>query len=433
MTFSPGARAALSTLTSAGFEAYLVGGAVRDLFLRRAPHDYDIATSATPEEIAALFPRTLKTGARFGSVTVLLGDERLEITTFRADGAYLDGRRPESVRFSRDIREDLLRRDFTVCAMALAPDQSLIDPTGGRHDLAARVVRAVGDPGERFREDALRILRALRFASTLDFALDGATLHAALECRELLRKVSAERILSELLKLLSGRGAERILLLCYPILEVVLPGLSRLAGLEMHNPAHAYDVLTHTAKAVSFGPPDPYLRLALLLHDFGKPDCYSEDPDGTGHFFGHAERSAALAAELLPALRLPRRERERIIRLIREHQFPFSREPVELQLLLARFGERDLLDLLRLRAADVGALRPGMDGEAGHVLAAMDTVRQLAATSVHRVRDLALSGAELGFLPPERIGPTLSRLLEEVIRGDLKNERAALLERARTL
>ena len=147
----------------------------------------------------------------------------------------------------------------------------------------------------------------------------------------------------------------------------------------------------------------------------------------------YPERSAALAAELLPALRLPRRERERIIRLIREHQFPFSREPVELQLLLARFGERDLLDLLRLRAADVGALRPGMDGEAGHVLAAMDTVRQLAATSVHRVRDLALSGAELGFLPPERIGPTLSRLLEEVIRGDLKNERATLLERARTL
>lgn len=431
MTLSPGALEALSILTAAGFESYLVGGAVRDLLLHRTPHDYDIATSATPEEMLPLFERTINTGARFGSVTVLLRGEQIEITTFRSDGVYLDGRRPESVHFSREIGEDLLRRDFTVCAMALAPDGKLIDPTGGQQDLAARVIRAVGDPRERFREDALRILRALRFSSTLDFTLDGATLHAALAERERLRKVSAERILSELLKLLTGRGAERVILLCYPILEVVLPGLSRLAGLEMHNPAHAYDVLTHTAKAVSFGPSDPYLRLALLLHDFGKPGCYSEDADGVGHFFGHAERSAALAEELLPSLRLPRRERERIVRLIRAHQFRFSREPVKLQLLLARFGEQDLLDLLRLRAADVGALRPGMDGEAGHVLAAMDTVRKLAATSVYRTQDLALSGAELDFLPPARIGSVLSQLLEEVIRGTLKNEHDALLGRAR--
>ena len=433
MNVSPGTEQVLSTLVRAGHSAYVVGGAVRDLLSGRVPADFDVATSARPDEVMALFPHTIPTGVAFGGVTVPVGEERIEVTTYRADGAYRDGRRPESVRFSADIGEDLLRRDFTIGAMALSPDGTLIDPTGGRADLAAHLIRAVGDPAQRFSEDALRILRAARFSATLDFTIEPATLSAALECAPLLQKISGERIARELSLLLLGPAAERVIRTCHPILDAVLPGLSRLAGLEMHNPAHAWDVLTHTAKAVAAGPADPLLRLTLLLHDIGKPYCYSVDEDGRGHFFGHADRGAELAAALLPRLRLPRRDTAEMVALIRDHQFPFSTDRTALNLQILQFGPEHFRRLLLVRAADVLALRPGMEEAAGRVLAALDTVDDILTRGIWRVGQLALSGRELAFLPPAQRGRVLSLLLTEVIESKLPNTRAALTARAAEL
>ena len=285
---------ALARLHDAGYEAYIVGGCVRDRIMGREPKDYDITTSALPEQTAAVFAgeRIIETGMKHGTVTVLLDGEPLEITTFRIDGTYSDSRHPDAVTFTPSLREDLARRDFTMNAMAYSSETGLVDPFGGQADIAAKYIRCVGDPDLRFREDALRILRALRFSSVLGFPIEPETDGAARYLCLLLKKISAERVFSELKQLLCGPDVRRVLLDYAGVLGAVLPEILPMQGFDQRNPHHCYDILEHTAAAVEAMPPEPALRLAALLHDVGKPECFFTDEDGVGHFYGHPKAGA---------------------------------------------------------------------------------------------------------------------------------------------
>ena len=328
-----------------------MGGCVRDFLLGRTPTDYDLTTSALPQETETVFAgeKLIETGLRHGTVTVVLDGVPLEITTYRVDGGYTDARHPDGVTFTRSLREDAARRDFTINAMAYAPGAGLQDFFGGQEDLSAGVIRAVGDPDRRFQEDALRILRAIRFASVLGFELDPGTDAAARRNAHLLTKISVERVFVELGKLLCGPGAGKILLAYPDILGVVIPELTPMVGFEQHNVHHCYDVYTHTAVAVDHVPPELKLRLAMLFHDIGKPATFSMGEDGQGHFYGHPKVSAALAEQILVRLRAPKRLREAVVRLVRVHDWPLSTEPRLIRRRLQQLGEKGFFDLLRVQ------------------------------------------------------------------------------------
>ena len=310
-------RRALARLEAAGHEAFVVGGAVRDCVRGAGTGtDWDITTSALPEETETIFSgyRVIEAGMKHGTVTVLLDGEPLEITTYRVDGGYSDHRHPDEVRFTRSLREDLRRRDFTMNAMAYSPRTGVVDPFGGQADLAAGVVRCVGEPDRRFQEDALRILRALRFASALGMGIHPDTARAARDNRGLLTSVAAERVRVELTKLLCGADAERVLLEFPDILSVLLPEIGAMVCFDQHNPHHDRDVWAHTAAVTAAIPAQPVLRWAALLHDVGKPPCFSLAEDGVGHFYGHAAESARMADGILRRLRFDTDSREEIVR-----------------------------------------------------------------------------------------------------------------------
>lgn len=310
----------LRRLTDRGYEAYAVGGCVRDTLLGRTPGDWDICTSAMPEETEACFrPAVIETGLKHGTVTVLLKGEQYEITTFRRDGAYADHRRPEQVDFVRDLREDLSRRDFTVNAMAAGADGAIIDLFEGRADLGKKLLRCVGDPDRRFQEDALRILRGLRFASQLGFSVEERTACAMEENKELLSCVSGERTYAELTKLLTGTYAPAVLEEYGTVLLPVLPEIGPAMGFPQYNPCHDRDVWGHTLRALELSPADPVIRWTLLLHDLGKPDCLTIDDKGIGHFHGHPQRSAEIAEGILQRLHVDTKTRETVCELVRRH------------------------------------------------------------------------------------------------------------------
>ena len=311
---------ALARLTAAGFEACVVGGAVRDALRGAEAKDWDVATSALPRQVEQVFSgeRLVETGLRHGTVTVVLAGLPLEITTYRVDGAYTDHRRPDGVHFTRSLTEDLRRRDFTVNAMAYAPGRGLADPFGGQADLAAGVLRCVGEPDRRFQEDALRILRGLRFSAQLGMRLEPDTADALRRNRELLADIAPERAQSELTGLLCGAHAGAVLTAFPEVLAVPIPELKPLWGFDQHNPHHDRDVWAHTAAVVDAIPPVPALRWAALLHDVGKPGCFSLAEDGVGHFYGHAQRSTELAEDILRRLRLDNTRRQEVLQLIRQ-------------------------------------------------------------------------------------------------------------------
>ena len=431
---------AIARLNSAGHAAFLVGGCVRDAVMGRSPSDYDLTTSALPEQIESVFSgeRLIETGLKHGTVTVLLSGHPLEITTYRRDGDYSDHRHPDSVSYTSELREDLARRDFTVNAMAWSPDTGLVDPFGGQEDLARRVIRCVGDPERRFDEDALRILRALRFSAVLGFEIDAQTVAAAHGKRALLALVSRERIAVELVKLLCGRDVTRVLTEFWEILAVPLPELGAMAGFDQRSKYHCYDVLTHCAVAAGAVPPEPVLRLAALLHDAGKPACFTQDPDGTGHFYGHAKVSAKLAETALTRLRFDRDTVARVSRLVACHDVPLDfPEPEQSRIVkrrLGQLGETDFFRLLELKRADAAAHAPDYRWR----LAVCDRAEQaarriLAEQQCFSLKDLAVKGGDLlaaGVPRGPAVGRTLDRLLEAVISERVPNEREALLRLA---
>ena len=423
---------ALQTLRSAGYEAYLVGGCVRDILLGTGPHDFDLTTSALPEEVRSVFARrkTVDTGIKHGTVTVLYDGEPLEITTFRTESGYSDNRHPDAVAFSRSLESDLCRRDFTVYAMAWAPKTGLVDLYGGREDLKNGLIRCVGDPETRFREDALRILRAVRFSSTLGFAVEEATSKAVHGLRELLHNVSSERVCAELKTLLCGKDAERVLTDYRDLFAVVLPELAPCFDFPQRSKYHVYDVYTHTVKVVAGVKPDPVMRLAALLHDTGKPfSCQTEGE--TMHFKGHPEKSAAFAEKALRRLHAERTTIDRVCTLIRCHDDYEASEREEQLRLLAYLSPEQVEDLLDLMIADALA-----KSELGHSHAArlregkVGLHRLLEERIPLRVGDLAVDGDDLialGYPAGKEIGKCLLDLLSRVQKGEFPNKKADLL------
>ena len=429
----PQAARAIERLRTAGHEAWIVGGCVRDVLLGRTPTDYDLTTSALPEETEAVFAgeRLIETGLQHGTVTVLLEGVPLEITTYRVDGGYTDARHPDGVTFTRSLREDAARRDFTINAMAYAPGEGLQDFFGGQADLSAGVIRAVGEADRRFQEDALRILRAIRFASVLGFELDPETDAAARRNAPLLQKISVERVFVELSKLLCGPGAGKILRAYPDILGVVLPELTPTVGFAQHNIHHCYDVYTHTAVAVDHVPPEVTLRLAALFHDLGKPATFSMGEDGQGHFYGHPKVSAALAEQILLRLRAPKRLREEVVRLVEVHDWPLSSEPRLIRRRLQQLGEEGFFALLALQKGDAAACSlSDCTREDGRNAVETAARAILAARPCLSVGDLAVNGRDvmaLGYCGPG-VGAALRRLLERVIAEEIPNEKTALLQ-----
>ncbi len=429
------AARAIAQLEDAGFETWAVGGCVRDSLRGAAPHDWDLCTAARPEQMQAVFAgeRVLETGAKHGTLTLLTDGGPLEITTFRADGGYSDGRHPDGVRFVAHIEDDLARRDFTVGAMAWHPERGLCDPFGGLDDLQEGVLRAVGDPDARFQEDALRILRAVRFASQLGFAVEPET--AAAMRRQLARLdcVAAERVRAELTGLLCGRFAQRALLAFRDVIGYVLPELVPMFDCDQQNPHHKYDVWEHSVRAAGQVPAEPALRWAMLLHDCGKPACKTVDERGVGHFYGHPKASHAIAEPLLHRLRFSAEETGRILLLVEQHDRPLGDSPKLVRRRLCQIGEARFRDLLALKKGD--AVGQGTHPEDIAWLCGIAQLLEevLAADACFSLRQLAVNGNDmvsLGLSGPA-VGEMLRALLDAVIDGQADNTRDALLRRAR--
>lgn len=432
----PFVRYVLTTLEAAGFEAYCVGGCVRDLLLRRTPGDWDMTTSARPEQTMALFGNcALPTGLKHGTVTVCSGMNRVETTTFRTDGAYADHRHPEQVTFTDSLQEDLSRRDFTVNAMAIELAGRLHDPFHGREDLKNGVLRCVGEPEKRFSEDALRILRCLRFAAVLDFTVERETAAAMENCRELLREIAPERVREELTKLLCGPSAAAVLRHFPQIVGTVLPEVLPMLGFDQRNPHHCYDVWEHTLHAMEAAPPTPLLRWTVLFHDMGKPECFALDEKGIGHFMGHGVVSRRIAEGAMNRLRFDGESRARIAELVEWHDHRVQTEK-GVRRMLNRFGEEDFRNLLDIQRAD----NMGQAKKFHYRQQDIDRVEallnaELARGSCFTLKQLAINGNDLkplGYRGPE-LGRVLQMLLDRVMDGRLSNNREDLLAEAEKL
>lgn len=426
-------QTALQRLTNAGYEAFLVGGSVRDLLRGTVPEDYDITTSATPAQMQAVFAgeRVIETGLKHGTLTVLLAELPIEITTYRVDAEYTDHRHPDKVVFTRSLTEDLARRDFTINAMAYHPTKGLVDPFGGQIDLENEMLRSVGEADRRFTEDALRILRGLRFSSVLGFAIESDTAAAMVRQKHLLCHVSAERVAVELKKLLCGKRVQEILCRYAEVLSVVLPELGAMVGFDQKSPYHCYDLMTHTAVTVAHIPPEPALRLAALLHDIGKPDCFTVDESGIGHCYGHAARSAEMADAICHRLKLDRATTERVVRLVHRHDRQIEPTERAIHRALSELTPDGFFDLLTLRRADTAAKA----SEFSERIEQIDGLERLARNILAQkpclsVRDLAVDGTDLmavGIAQGKEMGRLLSLLLKAVIEGTVENEKTALL------
>ena len=426
----------LQSLSAAGYDAFLVGGSLRDALLGMTPHDFDIATSATPPQVMALFEkeRVIPTGLAHGTVTVLSDGEAVEITTFRTDGAYADGRHPDTVTFGVTLQQDLSRRDFTIGAMAWDTEKNcLIDPFGGQRDLQNRLLRAVGDPDRRFAEDGLRILRGLRFAAELGFAVEPETAAALRRNAPRLQSLSPERVRAELQKLLCGRAAAPVLREYIEVIGVVLPELLPMVGFAQNNPHHNRDVWEHTLTVLENIPAEPVLRWAALLHDAEKPACCTVDAEGVRHFHGHQQKSAETAEAMLRRLHCETRLIADVTELIKIHDIRFPATVETATRWAGRWGEKRFLQFTELRRADtLGQAHPEEAEPYYRALrAAYDEAKRQDACFT--VRQLAVSGDDLtglGLSGPA-VGETLRRLLRLVQGGTLPNERAALLAAAR--
>lgn len=425
----------IDLIEAAGYEAYEVGGCVRDRIMCRECSDVDIASSAPPRELEKILAahdiKFVETGLKHGTVTAVYGGDTFEITAFRTDGSYTDSRHPETVTFVSDIRQDLARRDFTVNAAAYNHKRGLVDIFSSRADIENKIIRAVGNPDKRFREDALRILRALRFASVLGFDIEEETKKALFDNKELLKNISAERIFAELSKLLLGRNVFKILCDYKEIIAVVIPEIAPCFDFEQRTRWHLYDVWTHTCKAIEQSPPDLALRVTMLLHDIGKPYSRTTDENGTDHFKGHQKKSAELAEPVLKRLKVPTQLYKRAMFLIPIHDMHIGTDRVSVRRWLSVAGERGLLDLVAVKRADKLAQNPEMTAAE---LERLDITEEMIHTVIssgdaYRVSDLAVSGDDLISLGyrGKKIGIALDDVLSKVIADELPNTREAIM------
>lgn len=430
---------ALKLLENSGFTAYAVGGCVRDSVMGRIPNDWDMTTSSTPEETMKVFKnyRVIPTGIKHGTVTVIIDSNPIEITTMRVDGDYRDNRHPDSVSFTSDIVKDLARRDFTVNAMAYNHSAGLVDPFNGTQDIKEGIIRCVGNPDKRFNEDALRILRALRFASVLGFRIDSKTKESISENLHLIGNVANERIRVELLKLLLGVGVEEILTDYKEVFFSIIPELQEIDMLEQNNRYHIYDVWTHTIKVVAGVRNTPILRMAALLHDIGKADCLKKDADGITHFKGHAQKGAEIAEAILRRLKFSNKETEEIKTLILLHDDYPDGDIHKVIKYCSEYSFDILRDALELMRGDASGKSPEVYPE---LIQSYDTaekqINEIEASGLClRIADLEINGDDLrvlGFVGKE-IGIVLHTLLEMVIDEKIINKKDILLESAKSL
>ncbi|MBQ6196997.1 MAG: CCA tRNA nucleotidyltransferase [Lachnospiraceae bacterium] len=423
----------LNTLSAAGFEAFAVGGCVRDAILGRVPGDWDITTNALPEQVKALFRRTVDTGIAHGTVTVMLGSDGFEVTTYRLDGDYSDSRHPDKVTFTASLEEDLKRRDFTINAMAYHPEKGMIDLFGGQEDLQRRIIRCVGDPRERFDEDALRIMRALRFSAQLGFRIEEQTRAAIRAFAPRLQLISRERIHDEFLKLLLSPHPDRLLDLAEcGITAQVFPLWDTMLETGQNSPFHQYSVGIHTLKVIESVPAEPVLRLAAFLHDCGKPACKSTDLGGRDHFYGHAEKSAEIAEDFLKEYRFDNKTIADVLLLIRVHDDHYhgTRENVRRE--MNRVGQELFPSYLKLILADnLAKSRYALE----EFMPRYERFRKLYEEILQEgdpitLKDLAVKGSDLiaaGMKPGPAMGETLNRMLDDVLGNPKHNNKEYLL------
>ena len=433
--------AVMAQLADAGYEAYIVGGCVRDALLGREPHDWDMTTNATPNQMkAAVGFHSIDTGLKHGTITFVVDHEPIEVTTFRTDGVYSDGRHPDSIEFAATLEEDLSRRDFTVNAMAWSAATGVVDPFGGAADLRERLLRCVGDAHERFSEDGLRVMRALRFAAVYGFEVEEETARAAHAKKWMLSAVSEERICTELAKMMKAPNGAHLAAIVKQFADVmlqVMPELEPTYGLDQENPHHDRDCWTHMVDVMAQVEPDPTLRIAALVHDAGKPACKVKGDDGVAHYLGHAEKGAEIAEALLRRLKFPRRTIEEVVFLVAQHDSWPAPTARSARRFLARCGdEESARKLLALMKADRGAHAPGSVEDKADELEdfAVFMEAALKEDTAFTVKDMEVNGRDLlakGWAEGPALGAELQRLFDMVLSGDLPNERAALLEAVR--
>ena len=439
ITISDGAKSILERLNNAGFRSYVAGGAVRDLIMNKMPNDYDIATDAKPDDVKKLFRKTIDTGIKHGTVTVIENGEGYEITTFRKDGAYSDNRHPSEIEYVKDKRIDCLRRDFTINAMMYNPESGLVDFFCGRRDIRKHIIRCVGKPEDRFKEDALRMLRAVRFKAQLGFEIEERTELAIRKYAVLIKKVSKERILDELNKILLSDNPDGVRdLHRLGLLKFILPELERCFGEKQRNKFHIYDVGEHIMQTIKNTPPDLILRWAALLHDTGKPCCSSVDSNGLIHFYGHHRESRRITVDVLHRLHMDSNSIRDIALLVENHDYRVEPSFGAVKRMMSKTGADLFEKLLTLQKADNAAKNPELLPEKlKRIDGGLEIYREvLAKNQPYRVTDLVLNGRdlmEIGYRQGKEIGDTLKALLDEVIIRPELNTRAYLVKRAKEM
>lgn len=435
-----GASKIIDVLSNCGFESYVVGGCVRDSLLGLTPKDWDICTAATPQEVKSCFYgyRIIETGLKHGTITIVMDDGQYEITTFRIDGVYSDNRRPDTVSFVKNIRDDLSRRDFTINAMAYNHTTGVVDLFGGQKDLASGVISCVGNAEDRFNEDALRIMRAIRFASVYNFKIDNETSNAIHKNARLLENIAIERINAELCKFLCGKGVLNLLLECSDVVTTIIPELKPCVGFEQNNRYHQYTVYDHISHAVSnYNGTDISVKIALLLHDIGKPVCYTEDENG-GHFYGHGVPSSDIAKSVVERLRFDNHTQRDVTELVLFHDAIIEPTTKTVRRWLNKVGEVQLLRLLDIRMADILAHAEGTQQSR---IDRCNDVRKIATEIITQaqcfsLKDLAINGRDLimvGIPEGKEVGAILRKVLSLVIDGELPNERDEIMKYVRSV
>ncbi len=436
--FKPASKTAVLLLKNSGFEAFLIGGSVRDFIMGLPIGDIDITTNATPPQVKEVFRdfRVIETGIKHGTVTVLIDNEPLEITTYRSESTYSDNRHPDSVTFSKTLSDDVVRRDFTMNAIAYDFSDGFCDLVNGVEDIKNQTIRCIGDAETRFREDALRILRALRFSSVLGFTIEENTKSAIHKCKDLLNNISAERIREEFVKLICGKNAYSVLQEFSDVISVFIPEIKPCINFKQENRHHCFDVYTHTLKAVEKSTPDVITRLALFFHDIAKPLVAHFDEKGEQHYYGHPKKSAEITEKILTRLRFDNETKNRVVTLVAFHDSPImvndsvSPDRKRLKKIMSQIGAELIFPLIEIKYCDNSAQNPKyyrgdeFYNETKKIITEIITDKECFS-----IKDLAINGndlIQLGF-KGRKIGETLNSLLDLVIKEKLQNNYEDLL------
>ena len=437
--FKPESKTAIETLKAKGFEAFLIGGSVRDFVMGLPIGDIDITTNATPDEVKQVFAdfRVIETGIKHGTVTVLINDEPLEITTYRSEGTYSDNRHPDSVTFSKSLADDVVRRDFTMNGIAFDFDNGFCDLVGGLNDIENQTIRCIGNAETRFCEDALRILRAMRFSAVLDFEIETETKKAIHKCRDLLKNISAERIREEFTKLICGKNAYNVLQEFADVVTVFIPEISDCVGFEQKNRHHCFDVYTHTLKAVENSSQNNIIRLALFFHDIGKPSVAHFDEKGEQHFYSHPKKSAEMTETIMTRLRFDNDTKNKVVTLVRMHDSPIMVNDMtkpdrkRLKKIMSQIGADLIFDLIEIKYCDNSAQNPEYFRGEDFYKQTRDIITEIInEKECFSIKHLAIDGNDLISLgyKGKKIGEALEKCLTAVIDGKVENEKSELIK-----